>query len=794
MIENFKGIILNNEIVKSSNLTFFEKESNKIILIFGKNGSGKTTISKSFSISKDNTNNISIEVHRNHSVYDQNDFFKKCAIFNENYIDKNLRIASSGPETIVLFGEQVEVEDMIKKYKEELDILEIKSTELTDEQTKTLDKKDKKSPIYYFERARDRLDDWANREKEIKGNKLIAKRADQKVNEIGGLGINPEEKEIILEKYNTLKNKLDNIKNPPEYLLKGINYIRKIEKYSEEKLISIVNKTIAPQSTSELSHKILALIENGNHNFIKESKSYFFNRENNICPFCFQDITDSHRNELLTGINQLLNKDTDDYQKELDSQRKTLQLIKDELNFIPTEVIKEIDTNISENVILLKEEAINKIESYTQNINQKYSNTFSDISISILSLYETIDKINIFLSEIEDIRNNLLKSLSKKEIQDELLILNNKLGCIDIHNEYNDYLFHLNEQKNLAKTISENQRKLCLTKQKLEELNMKKANTHIALDLINSALASIFLSDKRLSLEYNNNTKHYEIKSNNKSVSLQDISTGERNLIALIYFFVKLYENNTQSERYKKEFLIVIDDPVTSFDMENKNGIYSFISFEVNNFIKNNDNTRCIILTHDIGAWYDFKSIFRRLFKDSQINLLKLENKILKKGKYNNSLNVYRHSLRDIIHYLYSEDTEDLDYTIGNTCRKMLEAYLTFMLSKSIDGDISELREDLEKKAPGFYDYFSTQTDQVFMHTESHLGRQTADLQDNSSYFSFYSKDTKRKICKNILLLIYILTPYHLNSNILKIKDEIPVTLEKVKIDLSEFEKTIIKK
>ena len=103
-----------------SKARFFSTEKNRIALVYGKNGSGNTTISEGISYLKDfaTTANIPITVSffdencNNLTNADYSNFF----VFNERYCENNIKIADSdGLKTILLFGKQAANADSIKK-------------------------------------------------------------------------------------------------------------------------------------------------------------------------------------------------------------------------------------------------------------------------------------------------------------------------------------------------------------------------------------------------------------------------------------------------------------------------------------------------------------------------------------------------------------------------------------------------------------------------------------------------------------------------------------------------------
>jgi wobble nucleotide-excising tRNase len=94
-------------------------------------------------------------------------------------------------------------------------------------------------------------------------------------------------------------------------------------------------------------------------------------------------------------------------------------------------------------------------------------------------------------------------------------------------------------------------------------------------DFINDGLKYVFFSENRLTVGVEND--YYVLKSNGKSVKPRNISLGERNILSLCYFFTELLNNVDEKDVHKSECLIVLDDPVSSFDLENRVGIISYL-------------------------------------------------------------------------------------------------------------------------------------------------------------------------------------------------------------------------
>ena len=148
-------------------------------------------------------------------------------------------------------------------------------------------------------------------------------------------------------------------------------------------------------------------------------------------------------------------------------------------------------------------------------------------------------------------------------------------------------------------------------KQLVDELEANRKNIQIALNVINNSLKYIFFSNDRLRIEYQNDT--YVLLSNGHAVKPSEVSLGERNIIALCYFFANIMQNKEITTTYDKEYLIIIDDPVSSFDIENKIGIMSFLKYQLGKFLLGNIDTKALVMTHDLMTFYDLDKVFEEL-------------------------------------------------------------------------------------------------------------------------------------------------------------------------------------
>ena len=300
-----------------------------------------------------------------------------------------------------------------------------------------------------------------------------------------------------------------------------------------------------------------------------------------------------------------------------------------------------------------------------------------------------------------------------KKIENNLDLLNNKINNrnkqIDKHAQEASLLeqmintISLSENKNLYysynKVIANYNKKKEELEQRKNELNdiQKKLNeakdelrrTNIQMDHLNSALSLIFLSPNRLSLEGTPNGE-YGIYVRGKRVSLSNLSAGEKNAIALSYFFSMPYENRSEEYFSKNDSLFVLDDPVSSLDRNNEIGIYSLIEHEISEIKKltntNNNFVQVIALTHSLPVYYALKKIADDVFKKKKGKPPETTRKMLSKGKLTETKVIdynYRSLIRDIYDFAKSNLTDISNspasyYGTANKLRRVLEEYSYF--------------------------------------------------------------------------------------------------------------------
>lgn len=769
-IENLTGIqILSEYFTNQPNLKFFPPHTtqgkvNRVALVYGRNGSGKSTISQGFYEYANSINPKNVELSLlsgdNYIKISSNGKPNKIFVFNEDYIDKNVKIKTGGLDTIVLLGKQVGLEKEISETEENIKHISSKLEHKKTLYSKYEDQKDAASPDYWILSIKKDLQTkgWAeNLGMKINGNSTKARVTDQVIEEIKNTNAT-EKKEDLLDSFNsklniffkTYKNTL-----PINKPVCELNFDKNIEKISIEILSKIVSK---PQLTQREQHILDLFGITG----IVESKEFLSNKTMPICPTCLREMTISKKEEILKEINNIINEEFDAFQKEL----KKLDL--PILDIEKYSIYKNIDEILYNELVTQLSKLNSEIEKHNDLINNKKNQPFEKIE------YKNVD---VVINYIET--NRVLKKLEKKRIsfnmavndrdnlKNELKLLNNKLAKIDLVNSFKELKNSLTKKESEKKQKEQLEKELSELIDTKSDLDAKRKDFKIAVDELNSGLEYIFFSKNRLELKLENEL--YYLKSRGHSVDPNRVSCGERNALALCYFFADIAKNMNADNLYADEMLIVIDDPISSFDFENKIGILSFLKLKLSQILQGCKTSKVLIMTHDLTVMDDLIKTMEEISekcknhsKSAEFNVFQLYNKNLLKFEF--KYNEYTQLLSAIYSYAKSPGEGD-GLTVGNHMRRVLEAFSTFSYKESME-KISTKQEILDSLPNEQYkNHFENLMYRLALNNESHFYN-TARFLPQTDFFPYLSNDEKQRIAKELLVFMFILNEPHIKSHL----------------------------
>lgn len=349
------------------------------------------------------------------------------------------------------------------------------------------------------------------------------------------------------------------------------------------------------------------------------------------------------------------------------------------------------------------------VDEAVKKLKEKYDNPLSDVSDpkspnDFPAQYDRkIDEINAVIKEHNTKVDNHEQEVgkAKEELEKHLIAV-----AID-EQEYSkiksEFDKSIEAEKETKKAVDDNA-------QAISKLEKETSNIGKAVQKINKHLEEFF-GRKEILLELDDSKKGYIIKRDGDVA--HNLSEGEKNAIAFSYFIVK-----TQEKGFKvKEGIIVVDDPISSFD---SNFIYHCFSLIKNHF---KDAEQLIVSTHNfeffnlVKDWFEQKN--RKVESDNKkitneadkkpipCEFFMIEN-IIENDKRCASIVPLEETLRKFkseYHFLFSrlnkfitEGTPDYAdfYTIGNIARRFLEIYINFKIPTT--GDLKSRVDQLDTK------------------------------------------------------------------------------------------------
>ena len=362
-----------------------------------------------------------------------------------------------------------------------------------------------------------------------------------------------------------------------------------------------------------------------------------------------------------------------DFKTKLDillSQIDNLLLAKDNIsNNLEKDVSNDFNNIQTSREVLekIKEIVVKKIE----NIN--------------LEIYFNHKEIMLILNEIEKFYNEIIL-----EKNNEIKLIDNKISKLNIlikgsigleirRNTFiNSNMELVEEKKKILKEINDKNKE---NLNKIEELKMSKSNTRDFAEHISSILSML---EVNLKLDVLNDDYIIKQSITNDILKLEDISEGEQNLLALLYFYYELFEDNEQKRLKNTIKLIVIDDPIASVDDVNKMYVLELVKK-----LCELENTQIFIFTH---VWDDFCNICynKKDREDTPFRFYEVKKDSNGSKVINAKTNEtpYKHGFKEIYEFSLKPNCNDMSdceiYHYPNIMRKILEEFLEFKVKNSL--------------------------------------------------------------------------------------------------------------
>ena len=701
-IENF-GIYKNfrwNSINGLNNTTF-----KKLNIIYGRNYSGKTTLSRIFRSLEEKEYPYFIEnpkfkiYFNNGEEKDQDtilDTELNIIVYNDDFIKDNLGLFYDENKNIKSFKVRIG-----KDNKEILEEIEKKQNKL-DKAKKIHDKIEqelKNKREIYQEKENELTEVLRRKAKKIKHNKLYGE-ANYNINyiknDIESIKRDDPNLEFLLGEETENKNK----KIIKEEKKEKISFNNKFDFDRFENLFKeikeILSKEIKPSKIIEELLNNYELEE-----WVKKGIKLHKNKKNH-CAFCGNEI-DSRRYE---ELDKHFDKTTEEFETKVNQLKENIKNIKLSLDLDEKLFYEKFKNNfkdckdqfeeVNKKFEKLKDKLINKLD---EKLRKK--SKFLKLDDDIISEFENLkEKVELFYKNLDNLinENNKFTDTLKKEQEKA----KEELRLNDVKNFLKDINYFNQTQKieelkqkvefwkrrfNRIKNCKEN------LKNEIKKLENQLSDERAAIKLINEFLE---FASSHLKLDVKDNIDKqisYEILRENEKAN--KLSNGEQSLIAFCYFLAKTKDKLDN----EKNTIIYIDDPVSSLD---NNHIFSIFALLERYITREKKYYQCFISTHNL----DFLRYLKRITIPEKEDKNYIEHFLierLKKGNISNSqIKLLPKHLKDYtteFHYIFEKiyklynknQTKKIEtikgeinntyndfYEIPNLLRKFLEYYLFY--------------------------------------------------------------------------------------------------------------------
>ena len=431
-------------------------------------------------------------------------------------------------------------------------------------------KKQEEIEKYTKEKINESLDDLINRfkEKEIRINQI--KEQEKNIECLKKFTIHNEFSKVDITK---LENELINVRDllAKTYKLNA----ESIEKFNKHIFDYCHNDQKASQWLSQ------------GLNYIDDKKK---------CPFCEQDISN---NKVLEIYNNVLDKKYRNFVSEIKREINRIDInwnVKNvsgqiiELISYNKKAIESFGTDIPDESAKIKkistrllelEDNIGKLCLKSQKLVQDSINVKQQIPISVINIdfsdlklelerYKTeIDKVNDIIVEINKNINNAKKVLDSNiskidKMQQEIDLINRKITRIKESEQCQEWLAHFNEMNELSKKIKVKTEELIEKQSKYLDDYFEEINNIYAVfggNKYKIKKGKLDNRGKNKIIGVNITFNGQRIKSNEDTKQI--FSESDRRALAMAIFFAKIKK---LSDEEKENLILVLDDPVTSFD------------------------------------------------------------------------------------------------------------------------------------------------------------------------------------------------------------------------------------
>lgn len=669
---------------------------NNVNIIYGRNYSGKTTLSRLLrmienrELHNDYKNaKFSIDTIYEENHYNQNNITKmnskeQIFVYNTDFIKDNLQWLVTDQGTISSFAilgkENIELKEKVNLIEEEILIgeVDLRNAENKYDVQKNLESKLKKEIE----------DSLTNNARLIRNNPQWYDNPNYKRNNLEKdmkksilKSISPQEKENYLSMLKEDSKTHINTNN-----LSSFDIVDSVE-------INSINLLL--KKKIKISNVIKELVENNIlQDWIKEGYILHKNKEE-YCKFCNNKI----EKDIFTKLESHFSKESQNLIKEIDEKIIALKKIQEEKILFKEKKLFYLEfqndiEQLNQDIKNIIDEQKNWIESIINQLDIRRKNIFTPLNEVSNYTGTKNEKNTKKLISLIDKSNKKSKNIDSEQRRIKEILKENKVLEIKNSINYDSKLKLLNSEKSktiklyeeLQILLNKKDEQILLKKKYLNELSAEE-NTR---RLINQYL-TVFFSKTQIAIEIHDEDSQKFFKIVREGKVALNLSEGERRIISFCYFLAKI-NDALKEEKSDENLILYIDDPISSLD---NNHIFTIFSLINELIIKKGKYKQLFISTHSL----EFLRYLKRLsIEDKLTNHYYIEREIREKDNDSKSnftimpkhLKTYTTEFHHLFKEIYQFHTSNesypnrvhhsytTHYNLPNNIRKFLEIYLFY--------------------------------------------------------------------------------------------------------------------
>ena len=432
--------------------------------------------------------------------------------------------------------------------------------------------------------------------------------------------------------------------------------------------------------TTELAKSIIlefSTIEE--QNWVRQGLNY--HEKGDVCAFCNNPISEQR----LDQLNHYFSDNVKKFETRLSRAIEHLKSKKYEISKINVIEPSQFYPIYREQISVLNTSILILIQKYTQfldflieTLEKRKSNLFttmSEISYKIPDSFESIkEQYGKIYVENKKYGQNL--TIKKEEAKNKLRLnlVNIELSGMDYSQEISDLKDLAIEKKRLADELQINQNNLIALRKQKVDLISQTIDESIAAERINKALRSLGNHSFQLVLVSGEQKGQYTIKNIDGSTrDVETLSTGEKNIVSFLWFLADL---DNPSKKTEKPQIIIFDDPMNSNDDTTQYLIISYLQDLINNL---SETQQLFILTHNIHFYLNVRYDWWRKAPKTKLTLhlkkIDGKSKILPIETQDEDLKTSYDALWTELRWLYQQDKPDF---MLNPIRRIFETFSKF--------------------------------------------------------------------------------------------------------------------